>query len=203
MDACSACGKPGFTRVRLGDGPFVAVCLDHYIQLQGVENEKQRNLTDTMRYYMAASNEAAAQADAVIGFGFTPRFEIPTPSAPSHHTAVSVSGGQIGVLNTGAVNQITANLGAMPNEAADAKHALERFVAAVVQEESLSADERNTLLDQLELVTQNASTLPQHRRPAIVGPVIDNIAKGVGAAQGLATLWITLEPLLKTLFKLP
>jgi hypothetical protein len=128
---CTWCDKVAFGVVEGPGGAKLPICPDHYIGLQGVENERQRNLSDQVRQAMAMANQAADDLNMVTGFPLAPKVAIPAPAPASNFSNVTVSNSTIGVVNTAAVGQISAYVHHMPQGDA-ARQALETITASVV-----------------------------------------------------------------------
>ena len=59
---CQWCEKPALGHIDGAGGPQ-PICADHYIALQSVENERQRQLNDAARNNMAMLNHTLASFD--------------------------------------------------------------------------------------------------------------------------------------------
>jgi hypothetical protein len=197
---CAWCDKPFFVVITRQDGERLSVCADHYISLQGVENERQRNLTDQARHAMAMMNLAADEMSMVTGVNLGGKVAIPQPTPASNFNNISVSNSTIGVLSTAAVGQISAYVGHMPRNDV-ARSALEQMTSAVA---NAPMDEvgRNDLLDQIAVVAEQAASEPQKRKPAVIGPILSAITQAAGAATAVAQTWKVVEPILKAHFGL-
>jgi hypothetical protein len=198
---CTWCDKVAFGVVEGPDGKELPICPDHYIGLQGVENERQRNLSDHARHTMAMMNHAIDEMNMVTGLDLGGKVVIPAPTPVSNFSNVTVSNSTIGVVNTAAVGQISAYVHHMPQGDA-ARQAVEQITAAVVSAAISDADRKN-LLDQIGLVAEQAVAAPQKRKAAVVGPILTAIAQGAATVTALAETWRTVEPILKAHFGLP
>ena len=152
---------------------------------------------------MAMNNSAVDLMDAMVGFS-TPggRIRIPEPTPLGKYTSVNVANSTIGVVSTEAVGEITAYVGAMPNQEA-AKGALEHLTAAVVEAAGLDEARRMALLEQIALVSAQAAAEPAKRKGAAVAPLLAAIGQSAGMVTALANVWTAVEPILKAHFKLP
>ena len=179
------------------------LCVEHYMKLQAVENERQRNLHDQMRYNMAMMNDAAANMDAVVGFSVAPKVQIPSPTPAGRYTAVSVRDSTVGVINTAnVVGQISSYIAALPTDDA-AKKALEEFTSVVATEQGLADQERQALLDQLAVLAEQATEAVPKRKAGVIRAIMDGITRTAGMAGGLASAWDRVAPILRHYFGLP
>jgi hypothetical protein len=199
---CHLCGKPALGAISGLNGAQLPICAEHYIGLQSVENERHRNLSDQLRYNMAMMNLASDEMNAITGIAVGGRVVIPEPTPASSHTAISVTGSTVGVINTAAVGQITANLGTMAQNV-PAKAAMSEITAAVLSDPSLSDTAKKGLLDQLAVVAVEAAEVPEKRKAAVVSPMLAAIGQGAGTVTALATAWKAVEPILRAHFGLP
>jgi hypothetical protein len=127
---CTWCDKTAFAGVRGPAGAELPICPDHYIALQAVENERQRNLSDHARQAMAMMNLASEEMNMATGIPLGGFVAIPPPAPASNYNNISVTNSTIGVLSTAAVGKITAHIGHLPTGNA-AKGALQDITAAV------------------------------------------------------------------------
>jgi hypothetical protein len=194
---CGSCGKPAFSQVKGADGAPIGLCIDHHIQLMAVQNEQGRNQIDHQRHAMAMMKYADESMDAISGFSVGPKVSIPALAAANTYSALNVTNhGNIGVINTARVNQISAVIGSMPVDD-KAREAIQSFTAAVADAQELSDNARQDLLEQVEAIATIAAAKPEERRRGIIGPILGGITKGAAAVEGLGHAWAAVEPIIK------
>lgn len=198
---CHLCDKPAIGTVAGMGGANLPICAEHYIALMGVENERQRMAADQARIAMAMMNHAAADMDAAVGFGVTPKAVIPPPAPASTYASINVTDSTVGVINIATVGHISANIGALP-AAEPAKAALAKFTSAVVNDDLLPADTKTALLEQLEAVSAEAAAPKANRKTAVVLPLLHAIGQTATVIAGLGETWHAVEPVLKAYFGL-
>ena len=198
---CAWCDKPSFAVIQGPNGERRAACADHYIGLQAVENERQRNLTDQARHAMAMMNLASDEMNMVTGFNLGGKVAIPAPTPASNFNNISVTNSTIGVLSTAAVGQISAYVGHMPQ--GDAARWALADITSTVANEPMDEAARKNLLDQIAVIAEQAATEPPKRKPAVVGPILTAITQAAGVTEAVAGAWKVVEPILKAHFGLP
>jgi len=197
--ACAWCDKPSFVVIQTPNGGRAA-CADHYIGLQAVENERQRNLTEQSRHAMAMMNLAVEEMNMVTGVNLGGKVAIPEAALASNFNNISVTNSTIGVLSTAAVGQISAYVGHLPQGDA-ARSALAEITSTVANVPMDEADRKN-LLDQIAVIAEQAATEPQKRKPAVIGPILTAITQAAGATKVVAEAWKVVEPVMKAHFGL-
>jgi len=178
---CAWCDKPSFAVIQGPHGERRAACADHYIGLQAVENERQRNLTDQARHAMAMINLAADEMNLVTGINLGGKVEIPAPTPAGKFNTISVTNSTIGVLSTAAVGQISAYVGHIPQ--GDAARSALADITSTVANEPMDEAARKNLLDQIGVIAEQAATEPQKRKPSVVGPILAAITQAATPAK--------------------
>ncbi len=120
----------------------------------------------------------------------------------SQGITITLNQSQVGTLNLGTiVGDVEAHLAAVEGPGADnVREALRSLAQAVVDDESLSGDERKDLLESLDVLAEEAGKEPERRRSAVVRSVLLSLAASLGAAGGLAEVWSTFGPTLVDFF---
>lgn len=106
---------------------------------------------------------------------------------------IDIDNSQIGMLNTGSikdVEQIDINVSTLIEAGQkEVAEALKRFSEAVVASEDLSEDDRGELIEQVKLISDQASLPAEKRTTGIIKPVLSGIVTTISAAGGLSKLW--------------
>jgi hypothetical protein len=74
--------------------------------------------------------------------------------------------------------------------------ALGAFTEAVLKDQQISSEARDSVIEQVSFLTTQYMT-PEQRKPSIIKSVLASIPTAISAANGLTTLWIQLEPMLR------
>jgi hypothetical protein len=114
-------------------------------------------------------------------------------------TNFNITGGVVGAVNTGAIQQLDVDISGIRQEGhADLAEALKIFAQAILDDRTLAAEMRSELLEQIEFVASEA------RKPkpsgGAVKAVLMTIAKTVAVLGGLAEAWQKLQPILAQYF---
>lgn len=193
--ACGNCGRPAI--VYLGDYP---ACIDC---------KYKHEVSQWMAFAQNATmlNFAAQEMDAVVGFGpRSPQIAIPRLPVPPinyNNQTVTVTGGQVGAINFGNVDEIQVHLQAMTqNGEAAVADALAALTNSVLHASEIDEKAKNELLEQLAFVSQQANAKPEERKPGAIKAILSAVKEGAGAITSAAGAWEAVEPLLKGHFGL-
>lgn len=188
--ACGNCGRPAI--VSLGGYPACIDCKYKHDMSQWM----------TFTQHAAMMNYAAAEMDAVVGFGPpSPRIAIPRPPVPPinyNNQTVSVTGGTVGAINFGNVKEIQVNLQALTqNGAADIVEPLGKLTDAILNAQDADEATKNELLEQVATLTALANAKPEERKPGVIKALVGAVKSGSEAISSAAGAWGAVEPLLK------
>ena len=144
------------------------------------------------RYYevLADLHQDARHAAMMRRMDETPRIRI------------DVSHSQIGTLNLGTIiGDVETHLSAVSGPGAEeARDALKQLAEAVVGNEQMTDESRRDLLEQIDLLAEEASRPPDKRRGAVVRSVLSGLAAAASGAGGLAEVWGAVGPVLLQFF---
>ena len=109
---------------------------------------------------------------------------------------------QVGVLNLGSiVGNVQAHLAAVGGPDADeAREALETLAQAVLDEDELPDEQRQELLESVDLLAQEAGAAPAQRRGSVIRTVLGGLATSLAAAGSLTEVWSAVGPALLHFF---
>jgi len=121
--------------------------------------------------------------------------------------SISVSDSTIGVLNTGEIEDVKSISASVTTLRASGNtgiaEALGHLTEAAAASQELSPEQRSDLLQQLDEMSRQATIHPEQRaKPGAVRAVLAAVATTFGAAGGLAEVWSTWGPAVKTFFGL-
>lgn len=150
----------------------------------------------------AMLNYASQEMDAVVGFGRpSPTVEIPKAPVPPvyfNNQHVTVSGGNVGVINMATARDIQATLEKITqNGDLGIADKLADLTNAILNTDEAEDGVKNDLLEQVAYLAQQASAKPDERKPGPVKAIIAGIKDGAGAISSAAGAWNAVEPLLK------
>jgi len=109
---------------------------------------------------------------------------------------------QVGVLNLGSiVGSVEAHLAAVAGPDADeARGALETLAQAILDDEELPDEQRQQLLESVDLLAQEASAAPAQRRGSVIRTLLGGLAASLAAAGSLTEVWSAVGPSLLHFF---
>jgi hypothetical protein len=152
---------------------------------------------------MAMVNQSLADFEAITGFA-QPRIQIPQASTnrgPINFHNIKVDNSIIGSLNSGNVQAIDVDLTNLHNGGNDkAKNALQVLTESVLNDSTLSATQKNDMLDQIALLSSQAAAPAQSRKPGIIKAAFTALGAGAQTVSGVAAAWQAAEPILKSIF---
>jgi len=125
------------------------------------------------------------------------------PKLVLHHQLVTFNNiradhSVVGAINTGQAQAIDVSLSCVKQIADPALSELfQQFAQAVSDSRELDQATRKAIIEQLSFLISQLLAKPEQKRAAIVGAVLKSIKEALLAFSGLATLWETLEPLLR------
>jgi len=190
--ACGNCGKPAI--VYLGDYP---ACIDC---------KYKHDMSQWMQFSQNAAmlNHASQALDAMVGMGTSPTIQIPRPPVPPinyNNQTVSVTGGTVGAINFGSVNEIKVNLQALTqNGSPDIAEPLAKLTEAILNAQDANEPAKNELLEQIATLTEQANAKPEERKPGLIKALVSAVKEGSGTISSVAGAWASVEPLLKSHF---
>jgi hypothetical protein len=110
--------------------------------------------------------------------------------------SIHLKDSQVGVLNLGSiVGNVEAHLAAVAGPDADeVRRALETLAQAVVDDEALPDEQRQQLLESVDLLAQEAGAAPAQRRGSVIRTVLGGLAASLAAAGSLTEVWSAVGP---------
>lgn len=120
-------------------------------------------------------------------------------------TNINITGSSIGMLNTGEIKDIqsiSVNVDSLKQSGqTDVASALIALTEAIASSQEIDTSQRNDLLDQIEELSKQATLPPEKRaKIGIIKSLTAGIATGLAAAGGLAEVWSTWGPAIRTYF---
>lgn len=155
---------------------------------------------------MAEMNHVIAEMEAISGvYGF-PRYQIPEPApvhtGPSTYNNIRVGGHNFGVINAGEIRQLDLAIDRIRStRGPDFSAALGNFAQAVLDNKELSPEQKQQLLEQVNLVASEAAKPPATQKRGIVRPILTALKELAHTVGPLAEAWKAIEPYIHTLMK--
>ena len=176
---CIQCGKTAVAGIPVRGGEGYNLCFEH---LQQHEAMRLRQIET----YAAMADRLEDQLDDTWGL---PRRARPQPAPRVNVHQIHIHGDNLGVVNTGTVQNIENNVTAINQSDPALAANLQQLAEGILRSAELTDDEKRDAAELLREVTSG------EKRPRVV---LQSIATGLGhvltrAAQ-LATLWKAIEP---------
>jgi len=199
---CNQCNKPAMYQV--GEGEAVKfLCNDCAFKHRALMDAQMEELH---REY----NMVASQIENTLGmYGVVPKYPLrPSPTVLAGNVSlhnIRISGGNVGVLNTGTIGRIDTAVSLIghsgnPQEMEAAK-ALQALTEAVAGSAELTKQNKDAVLEILDLVASEATVPKEQRRCGAMLATIANISTIVGAACALQVTLGQYLPMLAALFQ--
>lgn len=129
----------------------------------------------------------------------------PAPVPPIHYNnqVVSVTGGVVGAINFGNVQEIKVKIEALTQSGdVSLADALASFTNTILNHADMADNEKDELLEKVAFLTDQAATASSERKPGIIKTVISALKDGASTLKTVAEAWASVEPMLKGHFGL-
>jgi len=181
------------------------LCVDCNLKLAEAHHHRQEgHYLETVARY-SHINHLLGQMESIAGTpNLFPRYQLPNPPVrigPSTMNEVNVSQSNVGILNTGHIEQITASFNAVNKECGrETVEALRKLVSAVKTAEHVEHAIRNQVLENLSFIAQQASIQAGSRQKSIGKQCLETLDSVLPRIADIATIWSTAYPLLAAIF---
>ena len=118
---------------------------------------------------------------------------------------IEISGSTVGMLNTGEIKQvetISVNVSTLANsdQSQQIAEAIKNLAETVTTSQEISEQERTEILEQLGLLSEQATLAPTERKAGLIKPTLTALATTLSAFGGLAEIWSTWGTPIKAFF---
>ena len=196
---CGQCGKPA-----VGSISEALLCLDCLERVENIRLKREAIELDRARLSMAMANHALAEMDAITGIPSGIRINIPPPppsSNPVTFNNIRVDNSVVGAINTGNVKAIDVSLSHLHDGGNDkAKSALQNLTQATIDDRTISAEQKNELIEQIAFLSSQAAAPAQDRKSGLIKASLGAVNTTAQTVGGIATAWQAAEPILKSIF---
>ncbi len=114
-----------------------------------------------------------------------------------------ISNSQVGVLNTGEMQakSITGSVSPSvdPNQHQIAE-ALTSLTEAVKASQNISSQQQTEIIEQLELLNEQAKLAPSERKVGLIKPILSTLSTALSAGGGAAEIWSQCGDAIKIFF---
>jgi hypothetical protein len=187
---CGNCGKPAIVEME-----GLPVCIDCEFKFQQ---------TRYMQFAQNAAmlNHSSRELGMMVGMPhLANEIEIPpAPVPPLHYNnqVVSVTGGVVGSINFGNVQEIKVKIEALTQSGeVGLADALASLTNIILNHDDMGEAAKDELLEKVAFLTDQAAAAPSDRKPGIIKTVVTALKEGASTLKTVADAWGALEPLLK------
>ncbi|MGB7957505.1 MAG: hypothetical protein WCF77_01500 [Minisyncoccia bacterium] len=143
--------------------------------------------------------------DAMFGIRTGARYPTKRPVLVSGGTVnnnhVSINNSQIGLLNAGNIDNLNQTIDSLYSASQkDLATTIQAFSQAVLNEESLTDDQKNETLESLDVITKELFQKPETRKKSVAKILFEKISGVAGLAANTLTIWQILMPILQKFF---
>ena len=158
--------------------------------------ERQNNMLREEMNYLSDS------IDSMLGFSIGARYPVKRPvivsggSTTNNH--ISISGSQIGVLNTGNIDSLNQSISHLYTASLkDLADNIRNFSQAVIGDTKLTNEQKSEVIEELDFVTKELFKKPENRKANIIRMLVNKISSVTQFAASALTIWQILQPLLE------
>jgi len=178
----------------VGPSPGHPLCVEHYAMLQDAVSKQNEGLE-------RAINMLEGHIDVVGLPRPTPSFPERKPPVVIHQpkidNSIHIDRSVVGSVNTGTINSLDVSMSNINVSNAPLAMSLKHFAEAVAKEGSLSAEQKQEILDQLSALTQEIEQPKERRRTGVVKTLMSGIKSSIQVAVTLDSLWSLAEHLIR------
>ncbi|MBE3125310.1 MAG: hypothetical protein IMZ57_06590 [Acidobacteria bacterium] len=169
------------------EGQQALLCLDCYIRYQNIQLQQQK-------MYERQINYITSQMESAVGLhGILPRYPerrsiIQTGGVTLNN--IHVTNSEIGVLNTGNIENVDATVTVLKNEGnAELAAAVSALSEAVIRSSEINADRKNQIMELLAALSEEAVAPREKQKKSVVKAVIGQIGEVLGGVSSVLGLW--------------
>lgn len=180
-------------------GPPIPLCLDCALKYDTLMESQIERIERQLHHI-------ADQAEAAVGFGGwatrpPPRARRTVIEGPTTLHNIHISGGNVGVVNSGTIGRIDSAVGSMARGGeAEGADAIRKLTEAVAGSTELSEADKKKVLDNLSVVASEATVPKEERRGSTMLAVVENAATILEGATALWEFASTVLPAIRALF---
>lgn len=182
------------------EGKQVPLCLDCYIRLENVQQQKLAALERNMNYL-------TAEMESMVGLpGIFPRYpERPAPRVIQTGGVtlnnIRVSNSEIGVLNTGSIENVDSTVTVLKSSGnSELAQAVTALSEAVIKSNEISSNEKNQIIELLGAISSEAIAPKQKQRRSVVKALLSELSGMLSGIGSLASLWEKVKGVFEQVF---
>jgi hypothetical protein len=181
-------------------GNQVLLCLDCYIKLENIQLQKQAAIQKELNYL-------TDEMESISGvYGVLPRYAEPSPryiiqSGGITLNNINVNNSEIGVLNTGNIENVDSTVTVLKSEGnADLAAAVTALSEAVIKTTEITAEQKNQIIELLSTLAEEAVSPKEKQKKSVVKALINQIGELLSGASTIMSLWDIAKALFLKIF---
>jgi len=198
MRTCQQCGRPAAVRITDDQGELY-LCIDCNLKFEHAEALEFQRTAQQL-------NQVAAEFEAASGLpGLVPRMPVPPVHAVlignMNVNNINVDNSVIGVLNTGSIKTVDNSVTVL-RQSGDEEMALaiSKLTQSVIDSADADNESKREIVDLLSVIADEARKPQQERRPAVIRPLLTELATAFSGLAGLSHLWQQYGPMIQAFF---
>ena len=197
MNKCTQCEKTAIQQY--GDNFLCLDCLEKLSLIHHRENEQRHR---EIMYNMQMANSAEQYMNEVLGGGGKPSFDLQAFYASRNikSNTVNVNNSIVGNISTEEVGNIQVSLEKI-NQSGGVEIAqkLHELASAVLSAPNVRNEKKNELLEQLSLLSEQASLPIQNRKTGLIKAASNALKESASTITSIPGAWEKIEPIIKQL----
>ena len=177
----------------------VPLCLNCTRLTQEMKNQQLRAL-------MQHANYMAAEAEAAMGFGRLPRYDLaavpPKPQAKLTFNNIVVKNSVVGAISIGDAQKIDVSLSQIAlNGQTELSGLMAKFTQAVIDSRELNKQSKDEMLELIASLSDELAKPQEQRKAGLLKALLQNIQLTAASTTSLVDAWHKLHPHLTLLLQ--
>ncbi len=199
MEKCSQCEKNAIQKY--GDTYLCLDCLERLSNIHHKENEQRHR---EMIYNMQMANAAERDLNETLGiYNQAPSFDLSVfkPSRNVKLNNINVNNSVVGNISTEEVGNITVSLKKIHSGGApEIAQNIHDLTKAFLEAKDISIENKNEILEQISLLSEQASLPSKNRKKGIIKAALSAIKNTATTTSSVVSAWQKVEPYLNQFF---
>lgn len=187
-----ACGKQAVVAVDSGRLPLCMDCYQKFSEINARQIEQLQRMTE----------QAERDLYLVTGMPLPPHLQpkVPVIVRQQVNNPITVTGGTVGIINTGAIQQAHVSISGVADESVRA--VLAALAAAFEHQTDSAVAQRTEAVELVGGIADEARKPAGERRLGIVKTMVMGLGQLASGVKAANEIWLVAEPMLKKFFHL-
>ena len=195
---CHQCDRNALYAVEVEKGKEIALCLDCYIKFQNIHLQQVYALQREINYLKS-------HMETIAGLpGTLPRYPEPPQLIQSGGITlnnIQVSNSEIGVLNTGSIENVDATVTVLKTGGnSELAIALKSLTEEVIKSKEITNEIKDKVLELLSAISEEAVAPKEKRKGAVIKALISEITSVLSGISSLASSWDAVKTIFEKIF---